>query len=62
MIRNTSIRLYNLMETILKRDIPKYELGRWNSHIKKKKTWEQYADMANYDNCYRSDVKKLSKR
>ena len=51
MIRNTSIQLYKLMESIMKRKVPSYELGRWNSHIKKKEAWEYYVDMANYDNC-----------
>ena len=51
----------------MKRNIPSYELGRWNSHIKKKESWEYYLDMANYDNCCCSfnkwsKSKKLSKR
>lgn len=67
MIRNTSIKLYKLMDSIMKRNIPSYELGRWNSHIKKEKSWEYYVDMANYDNCCcsfkkRSSSKKLSKK
>jgi hypothetical protein len=48
----------------MKRHTPSYELGRWNSHIKKKDDWEYYVDMANYDNCYQSlnNDKLLSKK